>query len=383
MTSAARLKTTSLNTDATFRVPPVGAGNATETCPQCHTTTPWEASSWCPDCGYYPGITDAVPTPDSVIEDKSADLEVAVEAKPPLLPIWVTASIGGATAIVVASIAARYYFTYFGGDRSLWSFLIFVTGLAATIGAHVRSAIASMKDSSDVSPLDVIMHPIEMWRSTIRGLPKTGGRIVSGVCGMTAVLSSLLIIGGIDFASVFEKPWVEKNQDQQGVVSRIMSTVRTKQTAGGEEESLEDSLEKAAPLPEALDPDLLAELPSPDEPLTCVVYGFMQDGEQDFGRILLASNIKGARVHVGVMPATTLPRHVRQNLAARFSQIVADKPSVASSYRGNWVRPTIGLNIEFDGWSGGGELINPAIYAPPNPVAKAATDAGSQAAGDN
>ena len=29
-----------------------------DACPECNSTTPWGAGSWCPDCGYYPTAGD-------------------------------------------------------------------------------------------------------------------------------------------------------------------------------------------------------------------------------------------------------------------------------------------------------------------------------------
>lgn len=328
------------------------------TCAKCKTKTPWNGSSWCPDCGYYPGISDVISEDVRPQEEVEQATKTTLTGQPPLLPGWVKASIGGATAIVVISIAASYYFTYYGGDRSLISFLVFLTGLAVLTGAHLITSVAAMQECSDITPFQIIGNPIEMWRPTIHGLPNTGRRIVCGVCGATAVLSALFIIGGLDFGSVFEKDEVET--EKPGIFKRMV-TVPADADVDNPEQSLEESLEELEPVVEELDAASAALLPSPDEPLQCVVYGYMNDGKEDFGRLLLAAVIGETRVHVGTMDARKLPKHIRENLAQRLPQLVVDEPYVKSRYNGNWVTPSVAFNVDFKGWSMAGELIKPKI----------------------
>ena len=201
-----------------------------------------------------------------------------------------------------------------------------------------------------------------MWRPTIRELPKTGNRIVVAVSGFTAFLSALVITGGIDFASIFADPWVqpEGKKDKGGIIGRMMQNAPEKEA--DPDQTMEEAFEELSAVPEELDESMQALLPSPDDPLTCVVYGYMKDGEDDFGRLLLAATVGGQRVHVGTLDASELPKHVRENLAARLRKLEREKSSVETRYMGGtFVRPSIGLNIEFDSWTGLGELSNPRL----------------------
>lgn len=339
--------------------PSVETADAPEiTCPKCNTTTPWKESSWCPDCGYYPGITDAVPE-----EAKPADAPVVEEAETPaekpLLPKWVTWSIGGATTIVVASIGASYYFTYWGGDRSLVSLIVLLSGIAAFLGAHILTSVASMQESGDVAPFDIIGRPIEMWRPTIHGLPKTGNRIVSGVCGMAAILSALVIIGGLDFNSIFEKE--EVVDSRPGVFKRIVTTAADAAPEEDQPETIEDALDAIQPDVEELDAASSALLPQPGEPLQCVVYGYMNDGKEGIGRLLLAAEVHGTRVHVATLDFKKLPPHIRASMNSRLANLTAENSSVDTRYNGTWVKPSVAFNVDFTGWSMAGELIRPRL----------------------
>ena len=182
---------------------------------------------------------------------------------------------------------------------------------------------------------------------------------------MTAMLCAVAVIGGLDFGELLKRDKVKEEKDKPGIIAQVMK--QGQQAAGPikkseqESEGLEDLRDVKSTLETAMDANLAANLPSPDEPLSCVVYGFMKDGKEDFGRILLAAKIHGKPVHVGVIKGEDLPAHVRKNMAARMADMVTTKPVVAPKYYGTWVRPKIGLPISFSGWSINGELMDPEI----------------------
>ena len=344
---------------------------AAETCPKCHTTTPWKASSWCPDCGYYPGVTEAVPAPEIV--EQEPDPEPIEE--PPLLPAWVVKSIASPTAIIVLCIVAKYIFTYYGGNRGLVALLLLAAGIVAMVAVHIRTAVDSMNENPSLGLFDLISQPIEMWRPTLRGLPRTGNRIAIGVSGLTAALSAMVIIGGIDFGAIFHREKIEEDEERPGpiaslikfgksFVDRVEKPEDDIDIDPDDPESMKQALNKIVPDFEE-DEEMSAKdqelLPSPDKPLTCFVYGYMKDGRRDFGRILLAADVMGVGVHVAALDAADLPEHARKNLAERLKGLETDKPSVESKYFGTWVSPKIRLPISFTGWSTRGELLNPKV----------------------
>ena len=117
------------------------------TCVKCNSTTPWGSSSWCPDCGYYPGVTDVLPQTE-VLPEQEEETAIVAE-KTPLLPQWVILAIAIPTTIILLSLGARYYFTFYGGDRSLFSFIMFLAGIAALLGAHLLTSFKSMQNDSN------------------------------------------------------------------------------------------------------------------------------------------------------------------------------------------------------------------------------------------
>lgn len=256
-------------------------------------------------------------------------------------------------------MAARFYFTYYSGPRGIVSLSLFAVGLLAVFVAHLRASFAGIKEIPSLGLVDVIASPIEMWRATFRQLPKSGGRIVMFATGATAVLSALLIIGGLDFASILERDKVKQNKNKKNIVA-VIAHAGWGRDKGGEEEAegIEEAIDKSKiPAPS----ELADQLPSADRPLSCVVYGFMKDGKEDFGRLLLAARINGIGVHVGVIDGRDLSARMRAQLAHRMSGIVTEKPAVKPKYHGTFVRPKIGLRIKFTGWSMAGELMDPEV----------------------
>ncbi len=100
-------------------------------------------------------------------------------------------------------------------------------------------------------------------------------------------------------------------------------------------------------------------LPSPDEPIRCIVYGYMKDGRRSFGRMLLAAKVRGELKHVAVIEVNDLPQQSRQALAARLPSIPSAQPLVKSPFAGSWVEPTLSCDISFEDWAGDDTLQAP------------------------
>jgi|GEM_PF-3895261 len=345
---------------------------AGETCPQCHTTTPWKSSSWCPDCGYYPGVSDAIPESERGVAD-AMNLPAEEETGQPLMAPWLTRSIAIPTTIIVLSILVRVYFNYFGGERGLIALAMFVFGSLAAIVAHFRSSFAAINDNADMSPVSIFTEPMEMWQPTFRDLPESGGRIVSAASGLTAVFCALVVIGGIDFGALFAREKVDEDQKKgPGIIAMILKWAselapeEEEQTPEGLIESLENMTDPG-PMGEATDD--WGGMPDPSKPLFCVVYGVMDDGtSRDFDRVLLASKVNGEKIHVGSIYAADLPKSLRDRISRSMDELATEAPVVKTQYSAKWLRPRIGIPIKFEGWTLLGEFIKPEIYSESMPT---------------
>ena len=330
-----------------------------ETCPKCHTHDDWGTSSWCPKCGYYPGVSEACPQQAGNSEQPDAEMyetEADSDQPPPMIASWVLQIIWINTGLFVASIAARYYFTYFDNSfRGLSGLIILFIGFLLASFNHIRAALEAMQKNVDLGPLDVLGSPIEMWRPTLAGLPQNAGRLIWGTVGLSAMICGGLVIGGIDISEAFKHK--EPPPKKPDVLKNMVSQAVKEAPKDDQPETIEEALEQVATLEEIGD----IPLPEPGAPITCVVYGFMRDGEDDFGRILLAAEIGGKRRHVATMPASAFPISSREILAARLEPLIVEQSSVDTQYRATWVRPTIGLRVEFSGWSVLGEMNDPTL----------------------
>lgn len=351
-------KTPSPKRDNEAREPSEGNEEvAQDTCPKCLGETQWEKSSWCVHCGYYPGVSEICPSHIDEVSPADTDVESsAPEVEPPLIAPWVVQLTAYNTALFVASIGARYYFEYFDSSyRGMTGFVLLLVGIVTLCVNHLRAAMDAMQQNCEVGPFDIVGTPIEMWRSTIQGLPKSAGKIIWATMGVSAMICGGVVIGGIDVSDAFkhEKPKHKKPDVLKDIVSNAVANAPQED----QPESLEEALEQVADL----EPVVEIPMPEPGDPITCVIYGFLKDGEEDFGRILLAGEIGGKRRHVATLPASVFPQSTRETIAARLTSMVVEKTSVTTRYHATWVRPTIGLRVEFSGWSSSGEMKDPTL----------------------
>ena len=334
-------------------------------CPQCHSSTPWREASWCPDCGYYPGVSEIAwkdPVPEELVEEEDAPAE-----ERPLLPTWVVQIIAVNSLIVAFAIVARYYFTYFDGSmRGFIAFMMVLIGLGTALTNQVRAGIAAMKKNGEGSLWDAFTSPIEIWRTTLEQLPASGGKLVWALAGITMMLSGQLIVGGIDYAAFFKRDnTVAKKPD---FLKEFIASLMAARPKENQPETMEEAMGQFESLAEELE-DIQDMVPEEPEPLTCFVYGFMADGSDTFGRLLLGAEIDGEAKHVATINGDDLSENARQKLAFRLSPLITDRTQVSTRYLGaTFVHPRVGLNVEFSGWTSSGEMKDAKIsFSRPEP----------------
>ena len=329
-------------------------------CPKCGSDSDWGASSWCPDCGYYPGINDGIVAKDEPVANEYGEVEVEDGPPKPMVPIWLQWTVGSFAGVLVLSSLASTYFHYYGGDRGMWSLTQLIMGGVLLASGQFCALVYAMKESNDVSLTDMAVTPLEIWRHTFQNLPQGTGRLVMAVSGLTMMIGSIAIIGGIDYESFFDTPIVAEREKQPDIVKRAMTAAMENSSDEEPGETFEDSLNDFTD--KVIDTKKLdATMPSESKPLSCFVYGYMQDGHREFGRLLVGASVMGKNVHVAEISSRALTPRIRQTLAVILPSMKVDEPAVETPFRGNWVKPTYHLDLSFDGWTVGGLLINPKL----------------------
>lgn len=331
-----------------------------EGCPKCGSLTEWNGSSWCPDCGHYPGVTDRYGDPTT---EETVEVEAVEPEKPaPLIPVWGQLTMGGFALVVLVSCVASNVFYYYGGDRGMWALIQLAVGTLLFCGAQSLATLHAMKKDAQLSMISGLTCPIDIWRHTFDSLPEGGRRVACAVWGITMAVCAVTVIGGLDYESLFE---VEKKEKEEKTIIKRAMTAAAAAADTGEEGNPEDLDEAMQSFTEEIIGDDMAlgdGLPSNDQPLDCVIYGYMQDGKRDFGRVLLAAMIRGRYEHVGEMDASDLPLRLRARLGRTLKTIEASAPICDSPFRGTWVNPTQNLQLDFKGWSVSGKMVEPKLH---------------------
>lgn len=163
-----------------------------EECPKCFSDAPWGASSWCPECGYFPKAGF-----------EGTGITVTEEDLPPdlisVLPEWVGPLAIGCAGVFIGSITSRFVF----GDalqRALVSLTQLLVCGGMAIAAHLRASFLCVKDGKS---LMAVVNPGETWASMLGKVPQTKMLILLFGWGIAGAGTSLLI--GMDVNLIAEE----------------------------------------------------------------------------------------------------------------------------------------------------------------------------------
>ena len=119
-------------------------------------------------------------------------------------------------------------------EEALRGFIALTTvGVSAVvIGiAHLLACLYAMKRDRRITPIDAMISGFSVWQPTITQLPATRFRLWSMSWGVTAVITALLIIGGIDYNAPFR---TEKNVETEAFGGKVIQAVTGTAKAAGQ-----------------------------------------------------------------------------------------------------------------------------------------------------
>ena len=334
---------------------PSGKPASGSACAICHSTKPWGESSWCPDCGFYPKLDAVVksnPELQKTVEDKPEVETPTGPVEEELATQWIVQLMLGIAIVIAITMAIRVLYHYIDGTRGIWTIGQVVAGFIGLCAAQIAAANHSMAKRANTSLMDAVNEPIEVWKSTFEELPQGKERLFLGAWSLTAIVSAILIIGGVNSQMIFgNTKVVKKKPDNVMAVANLSSGVS--KNLQPDEEGLIESLQEE---------ELEEPLPDAAKPLTCQIYGFMEDGDPSgVGRILLCSKIKGRLSHVATISVKRLPERVKNNLYNYLDGLRVDSSSIDTRYRGNWVNPIAAADIKFKEWSASDTMVKPKL----------------------
>ncbi len=165
-------------------------------CPKCHAPD-FHSGTWCGDCGYFPkaGFEGDGPANQEV---EAGELDIWQ-----LIPGWCWLLF----AVELTMIVGSFVFSVSIGEhwaRTLVSISVLAFCGMLMLVTHVRAYFRTLSGTHSLGTFDMIMKPTTIWRETLRGLPESSFLVCSMVWGMTGVLVSVLVIGGLDYMSIHQ-----------------------------------------------------------------------------------------------------------------------------------------------------------------------------------
>jgi hypothetical protein len=318
-----------------------GESNSTvcKSCPHCGSTEPWGASSWCPDCGYYPALGGQAKAGCSeIFRQKPTEEEFKLKQ---FFPLWAVVLAAGVIAVIGLSFVASAILPDRGIERLLWTLTQCVLGMvAAFIGQFSAFLYAASKDDR-YGPMDAFMKPIEIWKMATRTLPAGAWRLWLAGWGLTAVICGATIVGALRYEALFEDWGIEKKADKN-LLQKVVEQAREEREGGAD--SLEGAMNDFVGEEDAEKiEDPLAHLPTMD----CLIFGYVEREDGDLDAILLASVVGKDVRYVGRVPADNIPKEVRGKLLARMKGLTRKKPFVQTNDEARWLKPVLMARIAY------------------------------------
>jgi hypothetical protein len=197
---------------STTSATPQGDGSKPEVkaCPKCGSTEPWGISSWCPNCFYHPRMGSVVittPTPDPEVRHLApghSQQATSYAAMLQSIPLWAHPLWIGVVSIFILSVCMGLKLPKFGYERAVWTLVQASLGLTAAGTAHVLVFFKAIPNTDKYGPFDLLMKPLDFWRYAGHKLPSGAWRFWMFGWGVTAALSALVLIGGVNYSAIFE-----------------------------------------------------------------------------------------------------------------------------------------------------------------------------------
>ena len=199
-------------------------------CPKCQSKlADPEGLGWCMKCGYCRATDDA---------QSSLAARAAPNLAPPgpsfmgvqelyqhflRIPTCLYLGLLGIATVVFVAYCGEMQTVDGSRGRALWTTTQVALGLCAMLGAQVWAAILVAPIDDKIGIRDAII-PFRLWAMAFKRLPQTGLPMCIASWGLTAVLSALIVIGGLDYW-LPEKP-KQKTELRNKAVPTVVAVMR-------------------------------------------------------------------------------------------------------------------------------------------------------------
>ena len=191
--------------------------------------------------------------------------------------------------------------------------------------------------------LDLLLKPLKLWGKTCRNLPKRLWFFNALICGVTAVIMSLVVIGGIPYERLWD--WGIKQPPKQNLMGAVMDRAKEIES---KDQSLEEAINDFAGKG-GVDgaEEKKAEPEKPRQRTDCVVLGYKVDREGRLTTLLLGTAYRSQLVFAGRVTPKMTDGELTELLAA-LKLLATKKPFISIAAEDTlWVQPRVACRVTY------------------------------------
>lgn len=175
-------------------------------CPRCqHKLIDPEGLGWCKSCGYCRSLEEerargpvpavGKPKPSGPPRPSKLGLSEFVDLLRKT-PSWAWGLLAGMAAVVLLTLTPALALPEDSLPRALWCTLQIVIGAVMLFGGQVAALAMVAGDDERLTFKDALL-PLRLWVTAVRRLPETRRPLWVSAWGLTAILSAVLLVGGL------------------------------------------------------------------------------------------------------------------------------------------------------------------------------------------
>ncbi len=205
-------------------------------CEKCEAPLKSGVVTICRSCGWYASLGTFVeldPSWETALEEPvtttSAEPTSHLRVWFNLIPRWGWVVIGSVFVVIAESVVSRLITPSGSTLRTTWSLTQLAFGAVTVVVCHVFNFLKLAADDADIGLLDLLLKPLRLWARTCQNLPKRLWFFDAVVCGLTAIVMSLVVIGGIPYERLWD--WGFQEPPKQNLMGAVMDRAKNSTTA--------------------------------------------------------------------------------------------------------------------------------------------------------
>lgn len=324
-------------------------------CEKCNTPIKSDVVAICRHCGWYGSLGTFVELdhhwetysqespPEAAVNTEQSHLAVWLS----LVPRWGWLILSSMFAVIIESTVARLITPNGGSLRTLWSMTQLAIGSITVAVCHVFNFAVLAAEDADLGVMDMFVKPLKLWIRAFQKLPVRLWMVNAAACGLTAVVMSVLVIGGLPYERLWD--WGFKQPPKQDLMGAVMD--RAKKLDSRNDTTLEEAV---ADFAGSQNVDGASATPTPSttpqktrEKADCVILGYHLDRKGHLSMLVLGTAYRTKLVYAGrVKPELSDGDNATLVAALQATQTL--QPFITMEIEATWVRPTLACRVTYN-----------------------------------